>query len=385
MKENRNSLIKYLLCAMTAASLAGCAAEKTPEPAASPSYDTGGQTQETDPVIQTLYDADELFTERDLEQTPDLSGAERCTLENGQTVTLSEAGVYVFSGSAENAQIRVDAGKEDKVQIVLDSVSVTNRDIPVIYVIQADKVFVTMTDSENTMSVTGNFRDDGTEETDAVIYSKEDLVLNGTGSLKISSTENGIVSKDGIRVTGGTYTVSAEDDGIEANDFICVADGTINITDGEDGLHAENEDDDTLGFIYIGGGSVTVRVEDDCIHGESSVQIDGGRIELYGAEGIESTRVQINGGTLLIEARDDGINAGRKSHAYTPYIEINDGEITISAEGMEADGLDSNGDLVIRGGTVDITSRLPYDVVGTLTHTGGTVIINGQKTEKLTK
>ena len=101
-------------------------------------------------------DATDLFSKRDLTQTADLSNAETITLSDGQNVSITKEGVYVISGSAKNVTITVEAADDAKVQLVLDGVSVTNTDTPVIYVKNADKVFVT-TQGDNNLSVTGSF------------------------------------------------------------------------------------------------------------------------------------------------------------------------------------------------------------------------------------
>ena len=113
-----------------------------------------------------------------------------------QNAAKQEGLFYPPDPGEKNASIIVNAGDEDKVQIVLDGVSITNESTPCIYVKSADKVFVTTTDSENTLTVTGSFTADGDTNTDAVIFSKDDLVLNGVGTLTISSTDNGIAGKD---------------------------------------------------------------------------------------------------------------------------------------------------------------------------------------------
>ncbi len=160
-------------------------------------------------------DATDLFSKRDLTQTADLSNAETITLSDGQNVSITKEGVYVISGSAKNVTITVEAADDAKVQLVLDGVSVTNTDTPVIYVKNADKVFVT-TLGDNNLSVTGSFTADGSTNTDAVIFSKDDLVLNGTGTLTISSTDNGISCKDDIKITGGTITIDCKQKGRSA-------------------------------------------------------------------------------------------------------------------------------------------------------------------------
>ena len=325
----------------------------------------------------------EEFSERDLEQTADLTEAVSYTISDGDLITITEAGVYVISGTAKDAAVLVEAGDDDKVQIVLDGVTVTNQSIPAIYVRNADKVFVTTTDTENTLSVTGTYSADGDTNLDAVIFSKDDLVLNGTGSLSVSSTDNGITSKDDLKVTGGTVTIDCVSDALEANDSIRIAGGDITINTKKDGLHAENDDDDTSGYIYICGGTLNITAGDDAIHGTSIVQIDDGAIIASGAECIEGTYIQINGGTIDISASDDGINGARKSSAYTPTVEINDGTITIVMGSGDTDGIDSNGNLIINGGTIDITAQSPFDYDGTGELNGGTLIVNGQETTTL--
>ncbi len=323
----------------------------------------------------------ELFTERDLQQTADLTKAVTYTLENGKDIEITGDGVYVLTGTAQNASVIVDADSEDKVQLVLDGAEITNEDTPCIYVKSADKVFVTLTEAESSLTVTGTFTADGTTNTDAVIFSRDDLVLNGTGTLNITSTGNGVSSKDDLKITGGTYNIRSTADALEANDAILTAGGTINIATYKDGLHAENDEDDTLGNIYICGGQLNIAASDDAIHATALLQVDDGQIHVQAAEGLEATWVRINGGQLLLEASDDGINAAHKSSAMTPTAEFNGGYVTIVMGSGDTDAVDSNGDLIITGGTLDITARSPFDYDGTCRRTGGTLIVNGQETD----
>ena len=327
--------------------------------------------------------ADELFTERDLTQTADLSDAKEIALQSGKNVTITKAGVYRVTGSAENVTIIVDAGDEDKVQLVLDGVSVTNADAPCIYVRNADKVFVTLS-GDNSLSVTGQFTADGDTNTDGVIFSKDDLTLNGAGSLTVNSSDNGIVGKDDLKITGGTYKITAASKAIEANDSIRVAGGSFTIKAGTDGLHAENEDDDSLGYIYIGGGSFSMSVGDDGIHAVSFVQIDGGTFTISAAECMEGTYIRINDGTFDLSSWDDGINAARKSSAYsTPTVEINGGTINITMSAGDTDGIDSNGDIIVNGGTISVSGNSTFDYDGTAQLNGGTIYCNGQQVTEI--
>ena len=328
-------------------------------------------------------DTSDMFTSRDLEQEADLSEAKNYTITDGQTIEITTKGVYVITGTAKNASIIVNAGDEDKVQIVLDGVSITNDSTPCIYVKSADKVFVTTTGTDNTLAVTGTFTADGDTNTDAVIFSKDDLVLNGTGTLTIQSSDNGITSKDDLKITGGTINITCSADALEANDSIRIADGTINIKTSKDALHAENDDDDTVGFVYICGGTLNVQSDDDAVHATTIIQIDGGELNLAAHEGLEATWIQINGGTINIEASDDAINASYKSAKITPVAEFNGGYVTIVMGSGDTDAVDSNGNLVITGGTLDITAQSPFDYDGTCEKTGGTLIVNGTETDTI--
>ena len=324
----------------------------------------------------------DLFTDRDLEQTAEASGATAITLADNTDVNITEEGVYVVSGTATNATIRVEADSAAKVQIVLDGATITNESAPAIYVVSADKVFVT-TAADSTLSTTGTFTDSDGEGVDAVVYTKDDIVLNGTANLAISSTGKGVNAKDDLKITGGTYTIDAADHALDANDSVCIADGELQLTANGDGIHCTNDGDGTLGYVYIGGGTITVNAADKGIEASSVVQVDDGSLSIAAAEGIEGTYVQINGGTLEIDATDDAINATPTSASYTATIEFNGGQSTITIAQGDTDALDSNGNLFINGGTIDITAQHPFDYDGEGALGGGEVYVNGERVTEL--
>ena len=320
------------------------------------------------------------FTDRDLEQEADLENATYIEAESDTDITISEEGVYVISGEATEVTIYVDVPDESKVQIVLDGVNIVNEDMPVIYVKSADKVFITTTDSENYLETAGAFVSDGDTNLDAVIFSKDDLVFNGVGSLEIVSSENGISSKDDLKITGGTYYVTSVLDSFEANDRILIYDGTFDVTSSKDAFHCENDEDDSLGNIYIYDGTFDIYAADDGITAAGYIQIDGGNITITKAsEGIEATYVVINDGSIDIYATDDGINAAGKSTAYDIEIIINGGTINIEMAGGDTDGIDANGSVTINGGYITISCNSGIDVDEQSYINGGTVIVNGQQ------
>lgn len=362
----------------------GCGKKETSSQVKTTTNSDGSVTTSINSVEGAVYKAEDLFTDRDLTQTADTKDATTYTVKDGEDIKITKAGVYVISGSAKNVTIYVEAGDEDKVQIVLDSVSITNTSMPCIYVKSSDKTFVTtIKGSTNTLKVTGTFKTDGETNLDGVIFSKEDITLNGLGTLTIESSKHGIVSNDDLKITGGTYNINVSNKGIKANDSIRIADGTFNITSGDDAVHAENDEDESHGYIYIGGGTFKIKAGDDGVRATTVVQIDGGSLDITASEAIEETYIQINNGTINISASDDGINATSKSSAYSPKVEINGGNITITMGQGDTDGVDSNGDVIINGGTVNVTGQSTFDYDGEGKINGGTVICNGEEVSSL--
>ena len=393
----KRNLFTSILAIMMAAVLTACGGST--ENTSNTGNDTAGITSvsakekpESDTAIALASgtalntDTEEMFTKRDLNQTPDLDDAEIITVENDKTYTISEAGTYVFTGTAANSTIKVEADKEDKVQLVLDGLSITNDDFPAIYVVSCDKCFITTSEANSSLKVTGSFVSDGDTNTDAVIYSKDDLVFNGTGMLDITSNSgNGISGKDDIKVTGGTYNIISALDAVEANDSIAVYDGNFTISSNKDGLHSENSDDDSVGYIYIKNGTFNIKAKSDGIQATTYVQIDGGDITVQASEGIEATYIQINDGNINITASDDGINASQKSSAYTlPVVEFNGGYTVIVVGEGDTDGVDSNGNIIVNGGTIDVTGRMStFDYERSAEFNGGTIIANGVEVDEI--
>lgn len=217
-----------------------------------------------DAMSEADIDITDMFTKRDLAGTYEESEAVKITL-SGKTatcdssnvqiedsvVTIKEAGVYVLSGTLTDGTIIVDAGDDDKAQLVFDGVSIMTVDYAAIYAKNADKVFVTLAEgSENSLTVSDDYVQTDDNNVDAVIFAKCDLTLNGNGNLTVKDTTgHGIVSKDDLVVTGGTYMIDSQDHCLNGKDSVRIADGTFTLTCDEDGIHAGN-DDQQDGYIY---------------------------------------------------------------------------------------------------------------------------------------
>ena len=365
----------------------------------------------------------EMFTERDLSGDYDESEAETITLDgtsaetsaasgvaiDGSTITITEEGVYIVSGTLSDGQIIVDAADEAKVQIVLKGASITSSDSAALYVKSADKVFVTTAEgTENTLANGGSFTADGDTNIDGAVYAKDDITFNGSGSLTIDSPAgHGVVGNDDVKFGGGTYTITAAAHGVKANDSARFAESDVTITSGsgKDGVHVSDSDiedaTESESFFYIADGTLTINASDDGIHADAAVIIEGGTININESyEGIEGLSISISGGSTTVTATDDGLNAagGNSSSGSQTFgsddwfgggmmseggtdgsIEISGGYLHITAGG---DGVDSNGSVEISGGytvvegpTVGDTSVLDYN--GTASITGGTFIGTG--------
>ena len=338
------------------------------------------------PIENSLVDASDMFTARDLTQIPDLDEAVALSLEDGGDTVIDRGGVYILSGDYREVTVVVDADNDEaKVQLVLDSLTITNTNAPAIYVKSADKVFITTLETDNTLSVSEAIAADGDTNLDAVIFSRSDLILNGSGNLTVLSVEeNGISSKDNLKITGGSLEINSKNDGLEANDSIRIAGGVIAINAGADGLHSENNDDSSLGNIYVYKGELNITAGDDAIRGNSFIQIDGGRITVADSyEGLEATHIRISGGSLDIYSSDDGINVAAKTPSEV-LLEIYDGTIGVEVGSGDTDAIDANGDMAIYGGTINVTTpRSAFDVDGTLDFAGGTVTINGVTVDEI--
>ena len=275
-------------------------------------------------------DLTDMFSKTDLDDSLD-SGAVQITLEDdsasadgsgvqidGTTVTITEEGTYVFSGNLTDGQIVVDAGDTEKVRLVLNGVTVTNDDGACIFVKTADKVTLTLAEgTENVLSDTGEefVQPDEGSTVDGVIFSREDLTINGAGSLTVNASyKHGIVCKDDLAITGGMIEVSAADKGITGEDSVRVKDGTVAVTAGDDAVHSDTTDKEGKGFIYIEGGSLTLESGDDGIHAATSLIIAGGKIDVTECrEGLEGATIDILDGDIRVTAQDDGLNAAYSS------------------------------------------------------------------------
>ncbi len=300
--------------------------------------------------IQTVAreeNSDAMFTDNDLDAAWDTADATKITLsDEGSTVSgngayvyngdihIVYAGKYMLSGTLSDGSIIVEADNDDKIWLMLSGVSIHSEDGAVIRVEQAGKVFLTLQDGTmNTLSSGSAYSEETVSAgVDGTIYSRDDLTINGTGSLQVTAEyQHGIVCNDDFVITGGTLNVTAIQDAIHANDSVRIKEADLTLSAGDDGITVSN--DEETSFLYVESGKISIP---SC------------------CEGLEAVQITIAGGKLDIAATDDGLNAS--GYSGSSVINITGGEITVTVEnGRDADGIDSNKDIYISGGKLFVS------------------------------
>ena len=293
-------------------------------------------------------------------------------------LTVTEAGTYILSGSTTGG-VTINADGLN-VRLVLNGVTISSTKTAGIYVIAADNTVIqTQSGTTNTVS-DASTRDDA--EVDGAIYSADDLILQGEGTLIVKANyADGIAGKDDLKINAGTYQITSVDDGIRGRDSVVINGGTFTIDAAGDGIKATNDTDAAKGYTYIHDGTFTIKSGDDAIKAETKLVVDGGNINITSSvEGLEAANITINGGTIKLYASDDGINAAEDTMGTTVAITINGGDLTIEVGQGDTDAIDANGNISVTGGTITITAPTSsFDFDGTASFTGGTITVNGQK------
>lgn len=390
-RTNGKTIAFFLAVLMAAGVFSGCSGD---EPAQSGAEDvSGSQTSASENTSDSSSasaavsaDLSQMFTDRDYEigyeesesASIRLSGnSAQCDSDavqiSGSTVTITEEGTYILSGTLEDGMVIVDAEDTDKIHLVLDGAAISNSTSAAVYVREADKVFLTTAaDTENTLSNGGEYLAIDDNNIDAVIFSKADLTLNGAGDLTIqASAGHGVVSKDDLIITSGTYTIQAESHGLSGKDSVRIANGSFTIESGKDGIHAENADDTegATGFLCILDGTFRITSQGDGLSAGSYLQTEGGNYTLSCGGGSGSASIQksefgsdtseesastkgvkaggdlvLNGGNFAIDSADDALHSNGS-------VAVNGGEFQLSTGD---DGIHGDGNVAISAGSVCI-------------------------------
>ena len=390
MKKVFTIVSVLLTLALLAFTLTSCADTTT----ANTKTETNAAESSTGETV-TAADLEALANEGDV--TVDQSGATKISLNgssvsvsgsgaaaNGSTVTVSAGGTYELSGTLTDGRVIVDAEGEE-VTLILNGANITCSYSSAIYVYEAKSATVYLAaGTENTLSdgssytYNDSYSSEADEEPNACLYAKDDLVIAGSGKLTVNgNADNGITSKDTLKIESVNLTVNAKNHAIKGKDDLIIKSGAYTLNCSGDALHGDAN-------TTILNGEFSITGSDDGIHADNTVTINNGTFTIDAHEGVEGTIIKINDGTVTINASDDGINAAKKIDGVTPLVEINGGNITINMGQGDTDGVDSNGDIVINGGTISVNGQSPFDYDGTATVNGGTVYANGEQVTTLT-
>ena len=318
----------------------------------------------------------------------------------GCTVTIVQGGTYVLTGTCGDGRVVVDAGEEDKVQLVLDGLTLASSDGPAFYFAAADKVAVTL-QGENALSDGASFAFSEDEKADGAIFSRADLVFNGDGSLTVQgNADNGIVSKDDLIFYNGRYTVTAVNDAIQGKDCVKIRAGCFVLDAGGDGIQSSNSEDADKGFVFIEGGEFTVTAGADGIQAATVLNLSGGTVNLVtgggsqnastssgwgswggfggrggqepvaasdtstSAKGLKAgSLLQITGGQFTLDTSDDAVHGNDD-------VQIDGGTLSLTSGD---DGIHADDALLINGGTITVTKSYEGLEGNSITITGGTI------------
>lgn len=360
------------------ATLSGCTNRNTETDSthSGVSENTAGSTE----TGSSLTDSD-MFTDRDYETGFDEGTSVLIQLEgnsakassdsvqiSGTSITITEEATYLISGTLNDGMIIVNAPDTAKLQLVFNGVNITSATSAALYVLEADKVFITLPQgTENSLSNGGTFTTIDENNIDGALFSKQDLTLNGSGSLTVTSpTGHGIVCKDDLVITGGTYTITSSSHGLDANDSIRITgETTIEIDAGKDGMHAENDEDSSLGFVYISNGAMNIESEGDGISSGTYMQIKNGTFQIVAGGGSENGSQESSGfwggfrdsrgpGAVMEPASTTSDSStSMKGIKSTGSLTIADGYFTIDSAD---DSIHSNASITVNGGTFEIAS-----------------------------
>ena len=257
------------------------------------------EQEETESSVSSSEDSAYTYSDYELDDSFDRQSAASITLSgstaqsngsgvsiNNATVTISKEGCYLISGELEDGQIIVDAGDSDKVQLVLDNASIHCSTGSAILVRNADNVKVTLAaDSENELSDGTEYQTDN-DNPDAALFSKDDLVINGSGSLTVQGNyKHGIAGNDDLVITGGRLTVNSLSHALRGKDSVAILDGTFVLTSQKDGIQASNTEDSTKGWVQIDGGNFTIQSSGDGIQAETNLSIYDGSFTITSGGG----------------------------------------------------------------------------------------------------
>ena len=398
----KNRFTSVLTCAFAASlALAGCAISGNPDNSKA-TVTAQEQGKELKSGVYTSntkngekIDAQTHFTQEDVtwnqEAVLPLNLADPTTTdgvsEQNGTITITKGGTYRMSGDY-TGQVKVQAPKTDKLQLILDGVNITNETGSAINVASADEaVIYTSRGSTNNLSDGPEYAVQGKKEADSTIYSTANLTLAGDGTLNIAGKfDETVHTTKGLVVAGGALNVNSSKTGLKGKDYVDIQGGTLRIEAAKDAIKATNTEKQGLGWARVAGGDTVLRAGDDGIKALRTLEILDGKLTIEGSEeGLEGQYVNIHGGNTLINSNNDGVNASLKDQLPNDqeYEDQKEDSDQPDASPVPLGGARDTTEVIdtvinMTGGNVTLNVGADgMDSNGFETYTGGTLLVNG--------
>ncbi len=259
---------------------------------------------------QTSYDESQASQITLADQTATVTG--QGTSFSAQTLTITQAGTYVLTGSGKNIKLVVEAADTDQVHLVFQNLTLEGKGT-LLQVNKAQEVVISLAEGSQNALTESQASDD--EEVKATIHTQVPLTLNGTGSLTLTAlTKNALEVEDDLKVLGGTYTVKAANHGFKAEGALDIEAATLTIEAGKDGLHAEHDETTERANISLNPTQLSIAATEDGVDAGNELTIKGGTITVsQSEEGLEARVIRQLGGDVTIKSSDDGVNASAGS------------------------------------------------------------------------
>lgn len=275
-------------------------------------------TQESQSVTsfqaQTSYDESQASQIALANQTATVTG--QGASFSDQTLTITQAGTYVLTGSGKNIKLVVEAADTDQVHLVFQNLTLEGEGT-LLQINKAQEVVISLAEGSQNALTESQASDD--EKVKATIHSQVPLTLNGTGNLTLTGlTKNALEVEDDLKVLGGTYTVKAANHGFKAEGALDIEAATLTIEAGKDGLHAEHDETTERANISLNPTQLSIAATEDGVDAGNELTIKGGTITVsQSEEGLEARVIRQLGGDVTIKSSDDGVNASAGSSSKT--------------------------------------------------------------------
>ena len=276
-------------------------------------------------------------------------GMETVSINLSSTLKINEGGIYNLTGTISDGNIYIDT--KDNVKLILNGVTINSSDGPAIYIENANVVYIELA------SGTVNYLTDSETYSDSningTLFSKDDLIIGGDGKLVIDANyEDGIVSKDNLKIISGELEIESVDDGIRGKDSVVIMDGNFKINASGDAIKSTNDTDSNLGYILINDGTYDLETKLDGIQAETDLVINNGTFNIKtsgndtdSSKGLKiGSNLIINDGTFEIDSYDDSIHSNN-------YINIKNGSFSLSSGD---DAIHADNKIVIDNGNIDV-------------------------------